>query len=129
MINGRFLNNRMPELATYEGKVRYFELYERSKIKKDSCVLVIASNTMVGDDPYATISDELKECRRFVQYLRRNTTADILCTLKTHNEVTKHVGSKEVDVIIDMHELHTRQVDYILDKLGKSRSDMINLFP
>ena len=108
---------RMTELESYENKVRFFDLHEKHKFDKNSRLLIAVPglNLKTGNSDL-TIEKEIKEAKMFAEHVRETIGAEVLILVEL-DKIDEVLGDEPVDCLIDLHELHSKQKDFIIEKI------------
>ena len=110
---------RMTELESFKNKVKFFDLHEKHKFNKDSRLLIAVPglNLKTGNSDL-TIEREIKEAKMFAEHVRNTIGAEVLILVELE-KIDDVLGDKQVDCLIDLHELHSKQKDFIIEKIKK----------
>ena len=111
---------RMKELESFKNKVKFFDLHEKHKFNKDSQLLIAVPglNLKTGKNSDLTIEKEIKEAEKFAKHVRETIGAKVSVLVEL-DQIDDILKDQRIDCLIDLHELHSRQRDFIIDKIKK----------
>ena len=108
----------MTRLESFECKVKYFNQHLKHRFDEDSQLLIAVPglDLKIGEDPNLTIKKEIEEAEVFADYVKKviGAQVSILIELDKIDDILKE---KSIDCVIDIHELHSKQQDFILEKI------------
>ena len=125
---------RMTELASFKNKVKFFDLHERHKFNENSRLLIAVPglNLKTGEGSGLTIEREIKEAKMFAEHIKKTIGAKVTI-LEEIDKIDRILDGQPIDCLIDLHELHSKQKDFIIKKIKKPgeprHSKYIALFP
>ena len=124
----------MKELASYNNKVKFFDLHEKHKFNENSRIIIAVPglNLKTGENSDLTIEREVEEAEMFANHLRETIGAQVFVLVEI-DEIDKILDDQPIDCLIDLHELHNKQKDFIIEKIKKPdeslHSKFIALYP
>ena len=122
------------KLASFKNKVKFFDLHEKHRFNKNSRLLIAVPglNLKTGNSSDLTIEREIKEAEMFAKHVRDTIGAQVLILVEI-DKIDEILGSESIDCLIDLHELHSKQKDFIIEKIKKPdeprHSKYIALYP
>ena len=134
MYKGRLKMERMEELGSFKNKIKYFDLHEKHKFDENSRLLIAVPglNLKTGESSDLTIEKEIKEAEMFAKHIKDTINAEVLILVEI-DKIDEILGDKQIDCLIDLHELHSKQKDFIISKIKKpgepQHSKFIALYP
>lgn len=134
MYKGGLKMERMTELASFQNKIKFFDLHEKHKFNENSRLLVAVPglNLKTGESSDLTIEKEIKEAEMFAKHVKETIGAEVLILVEI-DKIDEILGDKPIDCLIDLHELHNKQKDFIIEKIKKPdeprHSKFIALYP
>ena len=110
---------RMTELKLYKNKVKFFDLHEKHKFSKGSRLLIAVPglNLKTGASSL-TIEREIREAEMFAEHIRETIGAEVLVLVEI-DKIDEILANKPIDCLIDLHELHSKQKEFIIEKIKK----------
>ena len=124
----------MKELASYNNKVKFFDLHEKHKFNENSRILIAVPglNLKTGENSDLTIEREVKEAEMFAKHLRETIGAQVFVLIEI-DKIDEILDDQPIDCLIDLHELHNKQKDFIIKKIKKPNEPLhfkfIALYP
>ena len=132
MYKGRLKMERMKELASYNNKVKYFDIHEKHKFGKTSRLLIAVPGLNLKTGESSTLEKEIKEAKMFAEHIKATIGAEVLILVEI-DKIDEIIKNKPIDCLIDLHELHSKQKDFIIEKIKKPNeprhSKYIALYP
>jgi len=125
---------RMTELKLFKNKIKFFDLHEKHKFDRDSRLLIAVPglNLKTGESSDLTIEREIREAEMFAEHIRNTIGAEVLILIEI-DKIDEILANKPIDCLIDLHELHSKQKDFIIEKIRKPgeprHSKFIALYP
>ena len=125
---------RMTELALFKNKMKYFDLHEKHKFNRNSRLLIAVPglNLKTGKSSDLTVEKEIKEAEMFAEHIRKTIGAKVIILVEI-DKIDEILGDKKIDCLIDLHELHSRQKEFIIEKIKNAdeprHSKYIALYP
>ena len=124
----------MTELKLFKNKIKFFDLHEKHKFDRDSRLLIAVPglNLKTGESSDLTIEREIREAEMFAEHIRNTIGAEVLILIEI-DKIDEILANKPIDCLIDLHELHSKQKDFIIEKIRKPgeprHSKFIALYP
>jgi len=125
---------RMAHLELFENKVKSFDFQDKFRFNENSRLLIAVPrlDLQIGEDPEQLLEKQEKEAEMFADYLRETIGAEVVVLAKLE-EIDEVIADKPVDCLIDLHELHSKQKDFLLSKIKKpeerNHHRFIELYP
>ena len=107
-------------LELFEDKVKHFDFHERHRFNTQSRLLIVvpALDLKIGENFKRVFEKEVQEAEMFAEHIRETIGAYVL-VLADLDQLEIVLSQMVFDCVIDLHGLHPKQRDFILEKLQK----------
>lgn len=124
---------RRTRLRSFKNKIELFDA-QKFRFNEHSRLLIAvpALDLKIGEDPKLAIAKEIEEAEVFAKHVKKTIGAQVLVLVELH-QIDALLDGKPVDCLIDIHELHSKQRDFIIRKIKQPHepwySKLITLYP